>query len=214
MNKAELIERIIDTFTDMGSEDPVDTACANELTLPEAKMYLKEIRENEFINLEPEDRLPIEVTPELYMEAFNCYLRRCRYEVTLDRLVEFLKLGEKVDVYNEFLGKYTSATDKLVYPTTWLMENMEFPFTSYELSMLDLILIGKNSPDFDPTDDYCWYDDDNKQLHSTHHPFSDGLIDVKAFAMWILEHPGIIQYVQDWCMVNTDIDYVFRYWRY
>ena len=212
MNKTELIERIIDTFTDMGSEDPVDTACANELTLSEAKMYLKEIRENEFVNLEPEDRLPAEVTPELYMEAFNCYLRKCKHDVTARRLAEFIESRELVDLYNEFLGEYVSRTDKLVYPTDWLMERMEFPFTSEDLSMIDLIHIGQNSPDFDPTDDFCWYDSENKQIHSTHHPFSEGLIDALPFAEWILEQPRRIQYTQDWCMINTDIDYVFRYW--
>ena len=33
MKKAELIERIIDTFTAMGSEDPVDTTECKLLTL-------------------------------------------------------------------------------------------------------------------------------------------------------------------------------------
>ena len=47
VNKAELIERIIDTFTNMGSESPEDTAYANQLTLKEAETYLAEIRANE-----------------------------------------------------------------------------------------------------------------------------------------------------------------------
>ena len=39
------------------------------------------------------------------------------------------------------------------------------------------------------------------------------LIDAQAFAEWILENPRRIWYVKDYCMINTDIDYVFRYWQ-
>lgn len=211
MNKAELIERIIDTFTDMGSEDPEDTAYANELTLNDAAMYLDELRANERDYCDPEDWLPAEVTPALYMEAFNCYLRKCRHDVTLNRLAEFFTLHEMVDTYHEFDGKYHSVTDKNVYPTEWLTENMEFPFTPYDLSMLDLIRLGKHSPDFDPAKDFCWYDEENFQLHSTDTPFADGLIDARAFAEWILSDKGLIGYVQDYCMINTDIDYIFNF---
>ena len=213
MNKAELIERIIDTLTAMGSEDPEDTAACDMLTLDEATAYLNEHRAMEKADLEPSEWLPHEVTPELYMEASNCYIRRCRYEVTLQRLAEFIEYGEQVNTYHEFDGKYSSKTDKIVYPTTWLTESMEFPFTSCNLNMLELILLGQNSPDFDVTQRFCWYDEENLQIHSTNTPFADGLIDAKAFAKWILEHPGRIEYVKDWCMINTDIDYIFRYWR-
>lgn len=219
MNKEELIERIIDTFTDMGSEDPADTAYAGTITLEEARTYLAERRAMETSDLEPDERLPEEITPELYMEAFNCYVRRCRYEVTRDRLAEFITLHELVDLYNEFQGKYEHESDKLVYPTDFLMEHMEFPFTSFEFTMLDLIQLGQHSPDFDANKDYCWYEIKNEdpacvenELHSTDTPFADGLIDAKSFAEWILGHPGRVQYTQDWCMVNTDIDYIFRYW--
>ena len=212
MKKAELIERIIDEFTCMGSESEEDTAYAKPMTLNEAKIYLDELREQQAIDLEPEERLPAEVTPELYMEAFNCYLRKCRHDVTLNRLAEFFTLHEMVDTYHEFDDKYQHPdTDKVVYPTDWLTENMEFPFTPYDLTMLDLIRLGQNSPDFDPQKDFCWYDYDTKQLHSTDTPFADGLIDAKAFAEWIMDNPDTVKYVQDWCMINTDIDYIFNF---
>ena len=211
MNKAELIERIIDEFTCMGSEDPEDTAYAKPMALKEAKDYLAELRSWQDVDLAPEERLPAEVTPELYMEAFNCYLRKCRHDVTLNRLTEFFTLHETVDTYHEFDGKYHSDTDKVVYPTDWLTENMEFPFTPYDLTMLDLIRLGKHSPDFDPAKDYCWYDAENFQLHSTDTPFADKLIDARAFAEWILSDSRLIKYVQDYCMINTDIDYIFNF---
>lgn len=221
MSKAELIERIIDTFTDMGSEDPVDTAYCNPLTLDEAKMYLNELRAIEKDNLEPEERLPEEITPELYMEAYNCYIRKCQYNVTLERLTRFITQCELVDLYHEYDGIYKSDTDKYVCPTDWLMENMEFPFTSFDFTMLDLIQLGQHSPDFDCDKKYCWYEivhDDpaciENQLHSTNTPFKDGLINGKAFAAWILETNGRIAYVQDYCMTPDDIEYIFCFWKY
>ena len=96
MKKEELIERIIDTFTDIGSEDPIDTAASNLITLEEATTYLSERRAMEIKDLEPSERLPEEVTPRLYMEAFNCYIRKCKYDVTLKRLAEYFTDGELV----------------------------------------------------------------------------------------------------------------------
>ena len=212
MNKAELIERIIDTFTGMGSEDPEDIATGNPLTLREAELYLKELRAAEKADLEPDEWLPAEVTPQMYMEAYNCYLRKCKYDVTAQRLAEFIRNGELVDAYHEFDGQYVSKTDKIVYSTDMLTDTTEFPFTYYNLTMLELITLGKNSPDFDEREDFCWYDPETRTMHSTDTPFADGLIDAMAFAEWILEHPGRIEYFQDWCMINTQIDYVFRYW--
>ena len=212
MNKAELIERVINTFTDMGSEDPVDTAYANPLTMTEAETYLNEIRANEKDYLEQDEWLPAEVTPEIYMEAFNCYLRKCKHDVTVKRLAEFFRDAEMVDAYHEFDGEYISYKDKAVYPTDWLTEAIEFPFTPDDLTMLDLITLGQNSPNFDPEKKFCWYDIVNHKLHSTNTPFEDGLIDAKAFAEWILETPGRIEHVKNLCMSSTDIDYIFCFW--
>lgn len=219
MNKAELIERIIDTFTDMGSEDPVDTAACDPISIAEATTYLNERRAMEKADLEPYDWLPAEVTPELYMEAFNCYIRKCKYDVTRERLAEYYASHELVEAFHDFDGEYHSDTDKIVYPTDWLMETMEFPFTSYDFTMLDLIQLGQHSPDFDAEKDYCWYEIKNNdpncvdnELHSTDTPFADGLIDANAFAEWILANENRIQYVQETHMNNTEIDYVFRYW--
>lgn len=211
MTKAELIERIIDTFTDMGSEDPGDTALCNPIMLDEATLYLGEYRRTERENFKPSEWLPAEVTPELYMEAYNCYIQKCKYDVTAERLAEYIADGELIYTFNEFIGEYHNESDKLVYPTDFLNEDIEFPFTEYDLTMLDLINIGQNSPDFDMSDDYCWFDNKNNQMHSTDTPFADGLIDATAFAKWILEDKNRIEQIQNG-MDNTQIDYVFRYW--
>lgn len=212
MEKVKLIERIIDTFTDMGSEDPVDTACSGTITLEEARMYLAERRAMETSDLEPAEWLPREVTPELYMNAYNCYVRKCRYDVTLHRLAQFIMDNELVSFYHEFDGQYISHTDKSIYPVDFLLERMEFPFTSEDLSMLDLITLGQNSPDFNPEQKYCWYDATSHTIRSTNTPFASGLMSAWDFAKWILEDSDRIQDVQDWYMDNTDADYTFRYW--
>lgn len=211
MKKEELIERIVDTFTDMGSEDPIDTAASNYVSLVEAAMHLSERRAMEIKDLEPSERLPEEVTPLLYMEALNCYIRKCKYDVTLNHLAEYFTDGELVYTFLEFEGEYINKSDQHVCPTDFLNEDIEFPFTETDLTMLDLISIGKRSYDFSPEDNYCWYDEVNNELHSTDTPFGDGLIDAKAFAKWILEDKDRIERIQNG-MDNTQIDYVFRYW--
>ena len=205
MKKTELIESIINTFT------CIDIRNANELSLTDASKILEEIRENEHCYLDRNLWLPNEVTPELYMEAYNCYLRKCRHDITARRLAEFIQLRELVDMFHEFDGEFVSYKSKIVYPTSFLTMDMEFPFTSIDLCMLELITLGQNSPDFDPEKEYCWYDEKNHQLHSTNTPFADGLLDAMAFAEWLLENPEQKQYVIDCCMDNTDIDYIFRY---
>ena len=211
MNKTELIERIIDTFTDMSSEDPEDTAVCSEISLEEATIYLGERRAFERADLEPCDWLPAEVTPELYMEAENCYIRKCRHDVQVKRLAEFLYYGENYDAYDlcrDTYG-YSNDNDTLVLPMDLLAGDTDFPFTHEEISPLGLIAIGQNSPDFRADSWYCWYDPRNEQLHSTNKPFEDGLLDAKALAEFILADPKVKQEVIDTYMINTDIDYIF-----
>lgn len=186
MNKAELIERIIDTFTDMGSDDPADTATCNELTLTEAETYLKERRAMEKINLEPDEWLPAEVTPELYMEASNCYIRKCRHDYMKEEYMEWLQNVNPWDVYEEYcesIGSYAK-----VVPTEFLLENECFPFDDPDgdPNMLGLIIIGQNSKSFNPDHEYCWYNAEKKMIFSSDTPFADGIINAEEVAEWLV----------------------------
>lgn len=209
MKKEELIERIIDSFTDMGSEAPEDTATCDFIDEKEAEMYLNEYRAMEQ-NFSESERLPADVTPQMYMEAWNCYVRKCRHDVQVERLAEFIRDRELVVLYLDYIGTYRSESDRLVYPTDFLNEDMEFPFTETNLTMLDLIVIGQRSPEFNPDDGYCRYDEKTNQMFSTDTPIEDGWIDAKAFAEWILEDNDRKEYVIDTYMDNTDVDYIFR----
>lgn len=213
MTKAELIERIIDTFTGMGSDDPEDTAMCGEITLKEADMYLKEYRETELADFEPDEWLPAEVTPELYMEAFNCYVRKCRHDVSIERLAEFLTYGEHwraYEIYTE-IAKNGVCT---ILPTDFLTEDMEFPFVEedgYPPNLLGMIVIGQASKDtFSPDDEYCRYDAPAHTLYSTNTPFADGWIDATEIAAYFVEHPeDRFELYACGLLDNTQTDYIF-----
>ena len=210
MKKEELIERIIDTFTDMGCEAPEDVACGPIITIDEARTYLAERRDMEKADLEPDEWLPEEVTPELYMEACNCYTRRCRHEVQVKRLAEFLYYGENVDVYDYCLETYGYNGERLIYPTEELNEAIDFPFTDTTLSTVELIEIGQNSPEFTPHAEYCYYDEEHNALMSTDHPFKDGLIDPVPLAEFIISNSRVLEYVKDHHMDNAQYFNIFE----
>lgn len=210
MKKEEIIERIIDTFTDMGCESPEDTAAGPFISLDEAATYLAERRGMEQEDLNPEDWFPAETTPEMYMEAYNCYVRRCRHEVQVKRLAEFLYYGENVDVYDYCVETYGYNGELLVYPTEELNESIEFPFTDTTLNTVELIVIGQNSPEFNPDAQYCYFDAENNALKSTDHPFEDKLIDPVPLAEFIINNRRVLEYVRYHHMDNAQYFNIFE----
>lgn len=192
MNKAELIERIIDAITDPWNECPFDFEDLAPLNLEEATGYLADLRHDEDLSdLDPEDRLPAAVTPELYMEAFNCYLRKMRHECHILRLSKYLTDNECVCEYDQFRDDY-KHNDPMVLPVDFLLDGFPFPTASGEdPDMLDMLLIGKNSArTFNPEHDYCWYDKRTTTLFSSDTPFHDGIIHARALAEFILGPDG------------------------
>ena len=71
-----------------------------------------------------------------------------------------------------------------------------------------LIKIGQNSPHFDFNSDYCWFDKDKFQLHSTNHPFREGVLDAEAFARFILLDAEAFGYMFDGIIPEEDIPYI------
>lgn len=209
MKREEIIERIIDSFTDMGSEDPEDTASCDFIDVKEAEMYLNEYRAMEK-DFNEDEKLPAEVTPELYMEAWNCYVRKCRHDVQIERLTEWLTDNECWDAYEWYCCQVLDAVPTIVY-TDWLTEEMEWPFESEDINMLGLVVVGMNSKDtFNPEHTFCWYDSNKEQLFSSDTPFADGIIDAHELATYAVEHPEDREFMIYFHMDNTDIDYIFR----
>ena len=201
MKKEQLIERLIDTFTGMGSEDPADIATCKKIDIDHARMYLSELRANEdAAELTPDERVPAEVTPKLYMEAFNCYVEKCRHDYMKGEFIEWMKNVEPWDVYESYCEVNKLALS-VIY-TDWLLEDIEFPFTPDDLTMLDLIELGQHSPDFNHNQEFCWYEmkDNNPNcinnvLHSTDTPFADGIINAEEIAEWLLQDNEALDYV-------------------
>lgn len=191
MTKSELIERIVDSFWDFSAEDPADYADMTPITIDEAQLYLAEMRAQEReCELEPDECLPVDVTPELYMEAWNCYLRMMQHRALIDRLASWLTEAEDVCDYSNFRTEYLD--DSLdIFPTDFLRDMNEFPFdlgTDETPTVVDILEIGARSRHtFNANHEYCWYDPAKCQIFSSNHPFADGVIDAVAMATYALE---------------------------
>lgn len=214
MTKAELIERIVDALIDPWTDDPNDYLNATPIDIEYAKVMLKDLRDNEDdADLEQDERLPEEVTPELVMIAYNCLIRARKNEARVNRLAEFITDYDMVCEYdNYYLPDHHDAVD--ITPIDFLDGTDRFPFDigNNEASVLDMLLIGKNSANtFNPKDEYCWFDADAMTLHSTNEPFRDGLLDAKGFAEYIMSDEGqdCFEYITESIMTDEDFKYVF-----
>ena len=214
MTKAELIEKIIDVMTDPWADCPEDYLDATPIDTEYAKVMLKDLRDNEdAADLEPEERLPEEVTPELVMLAYNCLIRARKHEARVKRLAEYIADNDMVCEYdNYYLPEHHDAVD--ITPIDFLTGTDRFPFDigNNEASVLDMLLIGKNSANtFNPIHEYCWFDADAMTLHSTNEPFRDGTLDAEAFAEYAMSDEGqdCFDYITNDIMGDDEFKSVF-----
>lgn len=214
MTKLELIALITESFSDF-NEDPFDYETLPPLTLKEAEGYLKEYRDDEdSMDLDQVDRLPDEVTPALYQEAYNCYLRMMKHECQVIRLAEWITETDQVCLYDNFYG-YEDGKPEII-PTDFLFNTYNLrslPFEAdHPIDAVSLIKIGQNSPGFDLNMMYFWYDRKHNSLHSTDAPFKEGLLDARSFAEFILSPEGkeCLDYTVRECMDENEYADVFR----
>lgn len=212
MTKAELIEKIIDTMTDPWNDDPEEYMYCTPIDEHEASNMLVQLRDDEeSMELEPEDRLPEEVTPDLIMTAYNCLIRARKYEARVHRLAEFITDREMVCEYvNYYMPFLTNPVD--VVPIDFLWESFMFqPIGDMDPSNpLFLITLGQRSENtFNPDHEFCWYDRENNVLHSTNAPFGDGVLDAEAFARFTLGDKETLDYFLDDIMTDDEIKDVF-----
>lgn len=214
MTKAELIEKIVDAMVDPWTDCPDDYLDATLIDVHEATDLLDQIRDDEDkMDLEPEDCLPEEVTPELVMIAYNCLIHARKHEARVKRLAEYITVNDMVCEYdNYYLPEHHDAVD--ITPIDFLVGTDRFPFDigNNEASVLDMLLIGKNSANtFNPKDEYCWFDADAMTLHSTNEPFRDGTLDAEAFAEYAMSDEGqdCLDYIMNDIMPDDDFKDVF-----
>lgn len=211
MMKAELIEKIVDAMIDPWTDCPDDYLNATPIDLEYAHVMLKDLRDNEdAADLEPAERLPEDVTPELVMLAYNCLIRARKHEARVHRLAEYITDNEMVCEYsNYYLPELENGID--VIPVDFLTDTDGFPFLE-DASPLEIMQIGVNSwCDFNQNDEFCWYDKEKKVIHSTNHPFGDGVLDAEAFAEYAMSDEGqdCFDYITNEIMDDDDFKSVF-----
>lgn len=203
MTKAELISRIVDAMVDPWTDDPEDYLDAQPIyDIEEAKDMLTDLHAYD-IDLEPEDILPDEVTPELVMEAYNCLIRARKHEARITRLADWITDNNCVCEYVNYYGN----TD--IVPTDLLWESFPFDIGDRTPNPLFLIDLAKRSRNFNSAEEFCFFDKDKDQLVSTNNPFSDGYLDAEAFARFAIDDAETLGYFVDCLMDDDEIKYVF-----
>lgn len=215
MTKAELIEKIVDAMTDPCTDCPEDYLYCTPIDEHEASDMLNQLRSDEdSMDLEPDERLPENVTPELVMIAYNCLIRSRKHEARTHRLAEYITDNEMVCEYsNYYLPELENGIDMI--PVDFLYNSDTFPFATKHMNNPDVIetlRIGYNSHDtFNPNHEFCWFDKENELLHSTDHPFGEGILDAEAFAEYIMSEEGqdCFDYITNEIMEDDDFKSVF-----
>ena len=213
MTKAELTERILDHIVDPYNDSPDDYADLEPLTLEEATEYLAQCRhDDDLAELEGDERMPDEVTPELYREVFNCWLRKRQRDLKADRLADWITDNEAVYLYTAYRYELLKqkGTNKIdLCPVQWISdESIDWTFGCDTASLL---AIGMNSANtFSFADMYFWYDEENDQLHSTNYPYKDGVIDATDVAEYLIDNmtPEIRSEILSQ-MADDDVRYIF-----
>lgn len=214
MTKAELIERTIDAIIDPWNdcaEDYLHYSLIN--SIEEAAGYLAELRrDQDAMDLDEDEKIHDEVTPALYMEAYNCLVRARKHEARVKRLAEFITDNEMVCEYsNYYLPEHKDAID--IVPVDFLFEGFKFDIGDLTPNPFFLIELGQRSSEFNFNHLYCWYDKKKNKLFSTDTPFADGILNAKAFAEYILSDEGkeCFDYITNDIMDAEDFRRVFGY---
>ena len=215
MNKAELYERIVDALIDPWTDNADDYLAATPIDLEYAHVMLKDLRDNEdAADLEPDERLPEDTTPEQVMEAYNCLVRARKHEARVNRLAEYITDNEMVCEYDNYYQPTIENSIDMM-PVDFLYNSHTFPFETKHMNnpdVIDILRIGYNSHDtFNPNHEFCWFDKENEVLHSTDHPFGDGTLDAEAFAEYAMSDEGkdCFDYITNEIMDDDDFKSVF-----
>lgn len=191
MNKNELAERIRDSLLDPWN-DPDDYYELAPVSVDYAREVLADLRETDRLcELDDDERLPDEVTPELVQEVINCLIRWRKHEHQVDQLAEWLTETENVCIFDQYRNEYPNNSPEII-PVDFLYNTEDFPFTleigNARADVATLLSIGKQSANtFSPNHEYCWFDKEKWQLYSTDTPFADGLINAKALATYAID---------------------------
>lgn len=217
MKKEEIIEAILYRMSDpWAGDNEEDIAMCDPIDLQYATELLAETRQEDIENANDDEyRMPNGATPELVMEAFNCRVRLAKRNVTIERLATAITENDETALFSNYredmldLGYVTAEEARDVIPLEFLDD--EFVFDT-SLSVMDTLIIAKKSGDhFNPNFEYCWYDYENKILHSTDNPFKSGIINATAFATYMIDYPDLASMYIHGYLDEDEAKYVFEY---
>lgn len=217
MTKAELIERTIDALIDPWTDCAEDYLGVSLIdSIEEATGYLAELRrDQDDMDLDDDEKLPAEVTPALYMEAYNCLVRSRQHEARVGRLTDWLKENNDMALYFNYCSDFGGYKAEVV-PVDWFFNSYslkDFPFAlDHPLDLALLISIAQNSSQLNlGYHEYCWYDKEHNAIVGTNTPYEDGIADAPAFAEYILSPEGkeCLEFILDSYMDDDDIIKVF-----
>lgn len=156
-------------------------------TLEECAEQLKETRKYN-IDLEPEDQIPDDLTPEKLKELWDEIVRE-HWEALRDSARRFLLSNEGNYDYpfNKYIEDYKERYG--VVPHPWVYST-DHPFCGEncdepEYSIHDFARLVKKSPDYDPNKPFLWYD--GTQLHSAENIYPD-IIDVDVIVNYCIDN--------------------------
>lgn len=209
--KAIIEDHIIDPWT----QDVSDMADSEFITLEESALRLAEFRNFDAeCELDNDERIPDDVTPEMVREVWNNMIRSGQTEMTIRLMADFLNDNECVCEYDIYYANTVDNAQRVVPVDFLLYEDFPFALKDGEAPVaIDLILIGQNSKNsLRMSDAYCWFDAKKLQLFSTNTPFKDGIIDAEAVARYMIEEdPDFLEYMKEHVMDEDDIKRVFKY---
>lgn len=196
MNRTEL-KRIVE---DIIMTDPWTSSLEDyqHFTLEECREQLDSIRkENRNLDLEPEDRIPDELTAEELKKLWDEIVDE-KWVKPRNKIRKYL-LGEgNYDFpFNKYLESVREKTGKEPHP--WVIFKEYFfdePTDAFgkKLTYEQFALLVKNSPNYNPEDPFFWYEDG--KLHSAKNIYPD-IYNVNTVVDWIVENFDDLDYNDD-----------------
>lgn len=189
MEKAQIIETIIDFIDAPYEESPESFDDITEINLEEAAQYLKDyIQDARCCDDDNAVTAFTEATPEVFLEAWNKLCSDHRRRLITDNLADYITESECVCEYDQFCADYQKDPPRAL-PVEFLdiSDIASFPFhTATQLTVADLIQIGINSAGNNLDHTYAYFNEETMSLYSTDTPFEDGILDARGFAEFLL----------------------------
>jgi hypothetical protein len=115
--------------------------------------------------------------------------------------------------YENYYGHADGTPD--IFPTDFMCGQTDIesiPFSSDKYDLLDFVRFCRNSSEFNPSSEFCYFDEKREAFFSTDNPFTDGIYNARTFAEFILSPDGheALDYFVNTLMDEDEIMEVFH----